>query len=87
MLGEVKFPFLEQRKDAIADDKVTLEDQVLSMSKDRTLRSQEGQLAGHPWKEMSWGMRVHFLSQFCTLGLCLRVPEHPQPQLKKSISN
>jgi hypothetical protein len=46
MLGEVKFPFLGQTESVTAGDRVTLEDQILSMSKFRILLGQEGWLPG-----------------------------------------
>jgi hypothetical protein len=51
MMGEVKFPFLGQRESVTAGDKVTLEDQIFSMSKFRTLLGREGWLPGGRWAE------------------------------------
>jgi hypothetical protein len=46
MLGDVKFLFLGQRESVTAGDRVTVEDQVLSRNKFRTLLGQEGWLPG-----------------------------------------
>jgi hypothetical protein len=62
MLSEVKFPILGQRESVIDDDRVTLEDQVLSMSEDsRASWVRRNGFLDPSGSKMSQWMRVHCL--------------------------